>query len=229
MKKTTPVRPTPIEASIQAAPVLQAQAICFGHVQQQPLFTHWSTDVPAGLTLIQGGDGAGKTSLLRLLAGEWAPQQGRLLLQGIDAADRPDQYRAQVFWRDPRSPWPDDLTARDWADGQRALHAHWSQHDWRDHVAGWGLAGHLHKPLQQLSTGSQRKVLMAAALASGAPLTLLDEPLAGLDKASVAYLLQALQRQAHSPLTPGRAVVVAHHDALGEVPWRHIIVLGGSG
>lgn len=218
----TRTTPPPIAA---APPVLQAQGLCLGFAQQ-PLFTQWSADIPAGLTLIQGGDGAGKTSLLRLLAGEWAPQAGRLLLQAVDAAAQPDAYRARVFWRDPRAPWPDALTARDWVAGQRALHAHWSAQGWSEHVEGWGLAEHLHKPMRQLSTGSQRKVLMAAALASGAPLTLLDEPVAALDKPSVAYLLQALRREARAPHAPGRAVVVAHYDALGDgMPWRQVITL----
>ncbi len=38
------------------------------------------------VSLVLGGDGAGKTTLLRLLAGQLAPTQGRLLLQGVDAA-----------------------------------------------------------------------------------------------------------------------------------------------
>ena len=84
---------------------------------------------------------------------------------------------------------------------------------------------HLHKPMYQLSSGSQRKVLLAAALASGAVLTLLDEPLAALDKPSISYLLQALEAEARAPRWPGRAVLVAHHEALGDLPWCARIAL----
>lgn len=209
---------------IASPPALRAEGICFGFAQR-PLFQHWSADFPAGLVLVQGGDGAGKTSLLRLMAGEWAPQAGRMLLHGTSATQQPAQYRAQVFWRDPRAPWPQAMTAQDWAAELRTVHARWSEEDWHAHVVGWGIAGHLHKAMHQLSAGSQRKVLMAGALASGAPLTLLDEPLAGLDKASIAYLLQALQREASAPRTAGRVLVVAHYDALGDLPWRHRVVL----
>ncbi|QJY32553.1 ATP-binding cassette domain-containing protein [Diaphorobacter sp. JS3050] len=192
---------------IASPPALRADGICFGFAQR-PLFQHWSADFPAGLVLVQGGDGAGKTSLLRLMAGEWTPQAGRMLLHGTSATQHPAQYRAQVFWRDPRAPWPQAMTAQDWAAGQRTLHARWSEEDWRAHAAGWGIAGHLHKAMHQLSAGSQRKVLMA-----------------GLDKASIAYLLQALQREASAPRTSGRVLVVAHYDALGDLPWRHRVVL----
>ena len=75
---------------------------------------------------------------------------------------------------------------------------------------------HLQSPYQ-LSSGSQRKVLLAAALANGAVLTLLDEPLAALDKPSISYLLQALEAEARAPML-GRAVLVAHYDALGDLP-----------
>ena len=90
-------------------------------------------------------------------------------------------------------------------------------------VEGFELAPHLAKPLYMLSTGSKRKVLMAAALASGAPLTLIDEPVAGLDHGSVRYLCQALA--ATSAAQPGRAIVVAHYEALAGVPWRDVIEL----
>lgn len=144
---------------------------------------------------------------------------------GMDAVRQPAEYRAQVFWRDPRAPWPDTLTPLTWVEQLPAHHPRWSGEAWRAHVAGFGLAMHLHKPMYQLSSGSQRKVLLAAALASGAVLTLLDEPLAALDKPSISYLLQALEAEARAPRWPGRAVLVAHYDALGDLPWCARIAL----
>jgi ABC-type transport system involved in cytochrome c biogenesis ATPase subunit len=44
-------------------------------------------------------------------------------------------------------------------------------------IDGFGLQPHLDKPLYMLSTGSKRKVWLSAALAAGAPLTLIDQPL----------------------------------------------------
>ena len=63
---------------------------------------------------------------------------------------------------------------------------------------------------------------MAGALASGAPLTLIDEPVAGLDKPSFQYLARALTSVAAQP---GRLVVVAHYEKLAGVPWGTVVDL----
>ena len=88
------------------------------------------------------------------------------------------------------------------------------------------MAEHWAKPFQALSTGTRRKVCMAAALASGGPLTLIDDPIAGLDKPSVTYLAQALNSCADQP---ERAVVVAHYAPLPGVRWAHRADLAGLG
>jgi ABC-type transport system involved in cytochrome c biogenesis ATPase subunit len=208
------------DASLTA---LKVRNLCFGFAAR-PLFTDWNADFPAGLSLILGGEGVGKTSLLRLLAGECAPQSGAVTYQGPGAGLQDLSGCERVFWRDPRTPWP-DVTPQGWMDGQRAQYPAWCDSAWRRHVSGFGLEPHLHKSMHQLSTGSQRKVLLAAALASGAPLTLLDEPEAALDRPSIAYLRAALVEAASDPRWPARAVVVAHYDTLGSLPWRHIVEL----
>jgi ABC-type transport system involved in cytochrome c biogenesis ATPase subunit len=184
-----------------------------------PLWAHWSHAWGPGVALVRGGDGAGKTTLLRLLAGQLAPTQGRLLLQGVDAAAQPEAYRRQVFWIDPRLPGlpaHDGQTPAQWLQSLPAHYPQWSDAALQAHVQGWSLAQHLDKPFHALSSGTQRKIFMAAALASGAPLTLIDEPVAGLDKPSVNYLADALNAVAHAP---ARLVLVAHYESLPGVPW----------
>jgi ABC-type Mn2+/Zn2+ transport system ATPase subunit len=77
-------------------------------------------------------------------------------------------------------------------------------------VEGLGLAEHADKPLYMLSTGSKRKVWLAAAFASGAPLLLIDEPFAALDRASAACVGHWLGRAAQST---NRACVIADYQA----------------
>ena len=74
-----------------------------------------------------------------------------------------------------------------------------------------------------LSTGSKRKVWLAAACASGAPLTLLDEPFAALDKTSIRCLLGVLGDAAAQPQ---RAWVLADYVAPPGVPLAWQLDLG---
>lgn len=181
---------------------------------------------PAGVALVQGGESSGKTTLMRLLAGALAAQAGEIALQGVRQRAEPAAYRAQVFWEDPRSTSLDAMTARQWLACLPVRHAHWDAAALAAHVKGFSLEAHLDKPFHALSTGTRRKVLMAGGLASGAALTLIDEPVAGLDKPSINYLTQALAEAAHHP---ARLVVVAHYEPLPGVAWGSQVTLGRAG
>ncbi|MDE2161425.1 MAG: hypothetical protein KGJ30_21170, partial [Burkholderiales bacterium] len=81
------------------------------------------------------------------------------------------------------------------------------------HVEGFGLAPFLGRRLRELSTGTQRKVWLTAALAAGTRVTLLDEPLNALDRASLAYL--RAEFAAAAAAAGPRAWIVASHEDLG--------------
>jgi ABC-type transport system involved in cytochrome c biogenesis ATPase subunit len=197
-----PAMPTP-----SPTPVLQVQCLHFAHPGQPPLFTDLSLDFPAGLTLLDGDTGSGKTTLLRLLAGELRGASGRFALGGRrnDDAD-PATWCREVCWIDPRDPAWDALTPGELMAVQRTRHPGLMDAAWQRHQQGFDLAPHLGKAMFQLSTGSRRKVALAAALSAGATLTLLDEPAAGLDKPAIAWLAQAL---AEAAAAPGRAWLIA--------------------
>jgi energy-coupling factor transporter ATP-binding protein EcfA2 len=61
---------------------------------------------------------------------------------------------------------------------------------------GLSLTPHLEKKLFMLSTGSKRKVYLAAAFAARATLTLLDDPYASLDRASINFVAATLNEHA---------------------------------
>ena len=160
-----------------------------------PAWADWSTTLRPGLTVVIGGDGAGKSTLLRLLATALQPQAGELALHGL--ADRrsplmawphPQAYRQHVFWCDPASDALDPLGARDYVQHHRLAHAQWSESRLNALLLDLGLDGHLHKPLLGLSMGMRRKLRLACALASGATLTLMDEPHAALDRHSIGVV-----------------------------------------
>ena len=201
--------------------LLQVKDLCFGY-PERPLWQHCSAHIGPGATLVLGDDGCGKTTLLQLLAGDRLPDAGTLTLAGVTLHEDTPAYRQQVFWQDPRSPALDACGVQAWWDSLPTQYPHWSAAALAAHVQGFALQPHVDKTLHQLSAGTRRKVLMAAALASGAALTLIDEPVAGLDRASVQYLQQALTQVAAQP---SRAVVVAHYEVLEGVPWTQVLAL----
>jgi len=219
----------PGSLSVKASPlatnqsaVLRADGLRFGYPQRD-LFTGLSLGVPPGVTLVCGGEGRGKTTLLRLLAGELPAQAGALKVNEISLTDQPEAYRREVFRADPRSNAFDQMTPVEY---WKLLHRQYPKFDdlfLSELITGLSLAPHMNKPLYMLSTGSRRKVWLAAAFASGAAVTLLDDPFAALDKVSIVYALGLLEIAAtHTD----RACVVAQYERPGRVPLAAIIDLG---
>ena len=209
------------------APVLTADRLSFSHPHQPvpPLFDQLCLVLPPGVTWLCGDEGSGKTTLLQLLAG-LIPTPGHLQIQGVSLTDNRPAYQRKVAWLDPRDTALDGQTARqifaalpppqtgDGPDASQRLDRH---------IDGLSLAPHLDKTLAMLSTGTRRKVLMTAALAAEAPLTLLDQPFKALDRPSIDYLLALLAEAAGHP---GRAWVVADYVAPPGVALAGVIELG---
>jgi ABC-type multidrug transport system ATPase subunit len=202
--------------------ILQVEDLNFSY-PQLPLFTGWSARVPPGVTLLKGGDGRGKTTLLKLLAGVLPAVSGQLQIGSTDLARYPATYRQQLFWADPRSEAHDAWRPAAYFETLPGLYPDFSLEILTSLVDGFSLSPHLDKPLYMLSTGSKRKVWLAAAFASGATVTLLDEPLAALDTASIAVVLSFLDDAAN---VPSRAWIVASHGTLEGIPLAGVIDLG---
>ncbi|WP_211464772.1 ABC transporter ATP-binding protein [Collimonas silvisoli] len=202
--------------------ILQAVNLTF-HYPERELFDNWSADIPAGVTLVRGGDGRGKSSLLRLLAGALPAQAGQLQINDVRWLEQPDAYRRQVFWMEPRSEAFDQMTAREYFASLPAAYPGFDGTLLPALIEGLSLTPHLDKQLYMLSTGSKRKVWLAAAFAAGATLNLLDDPFAGLDKASINFVVKMLNQVANNP---AQAWVIALYEAPEGVPLAAVVELG---
>lgn len=162
-----------------------------------PLFDRLDLDLQPGLTLVLGGDGRGKSTLLRILGGEQAPTSGTI-----------ERLQEGVALESAADPADDPVVARAWLAGRQARHRCWEAPVARDLAQALGLGPHLDKPLYMLSTGSRRKLGLVAAAASGAALTLLDTPYAALDAPSTRVVTALL---AEAATQRRRAWLVADH------------------
>ena len=215
--------------------VLQVEKLTYSY-PGHPLFIDWSASFPAGVSCVVGGDGGGKTTLLRLLAGDLALPHGDVLIRPLGEAListagaellRLSQSRAayvrQVFWADARNPAFDQLLPAEVFEQMAQSYPYFNRELIEPLMGGLFLTEHAHKKLFMLSTGSRRKVLLAAAFASGATVLLLDTPFAALDKPSIRVVKECLNDFAE---LPGRACLVADYEAPDGVALAASIELG---
>lgn len=158
-----------------------------------PLFNDLSLQLPPGVSVVHGDESCGKTTLLRLLAGELPAEQGSLVLRDTHLTSHPDAYRALVFLTEPRSEALDAISARAWFSALETRRAGFDTEAAKRLATGFGLDPHIDKPMHMLSAGSKRKAWLSAAFAAGAVLTLIDEPFAALDMGSIRFLRLLLE------------------------------------
>ena len=163
-ENTLPVAPPP-----SVPPVLKANALQWSWGSAE-LFSFDTLSLPPGVTWIGGGEGRGKTTLLRLLAGELMATASEMVLA---SAHRPGSvgYSQRVFWMDPCTEVFDAISASEFFADTAANYPSWDSELLEHLIDTLGLQLHVDKPPYMLSTGSKRKVWLAAALASGATLT----------------------------------------------------------
>ena len=206
-------------------PILQAQGLSFRHGPPPAplLFDNLNLSLPPGVSWLGGDESSGKTTLLQLLAGALAPASGQLQIQGVSLAQERAAYQQQVAWLDPRERALDGQSCRQIFADLPSRHPSFDEQALQQHIEGLSLAPHLDKRLSMLSTGTRRKVLIAAALAAQAPVTLLDQPFMALDRPSIGYLLAFLGEAARHP---ARAWVVADYEAPEGVALAATVTLG---
>jgi iron complex transport system ATP-binding protein len=161
-----------------------------------------------------GPNGAGKSSALKALAGLWR-SAGTLELQGRPLAAFSLRERARALAYVPQQSLLQSGVAlrRVVAQGRYAHDRVWPGRRRDDSAVeraldATDLTALADRPWNELSGGEQRRVLLARALASEAPVILLDEPTAALDVAHALRFLELLRALARA----GRCVIAALHD-----------------
>ena len=167
---------------------------------------------------LTGANGAGKTSLLRSLAGFLRPDAGTVAYEGVELSEA---RRRHLHWQGPL----DGLKSARRAGDELAFQARYAGAN-ADGIAAavdlLALTPLLDLEVRQLSAGQKRRLALARLIAAPRPLWLLDEPLSPLDarwRAVMGTLIQA-------HIDKGGAVIAAVHDPL-PVPARTLDLGGG--
>ena len=202
--------------------------VCYGKI---PAIHHVTFDFPVGaFVAVVGPNGAGKSTFLQGILG-WLPvTTGEVLIAGAPLA----AMRARVSYLPQRRggalldfPITVEGVVQQGRFARRGLFGGFSRDDHAAVEAAMMAMDirDLHdRPLARLSGGQQQRVFIARALASGADVLLLDEPLAGLDANASHDLLERLRDWA----TGGRLVVAVLHEIEAARRWcSHALLLNG--
>ena len=186
----------------------------------RPLFEQFSLAVSAGEAVaLTGANGAGKTSLLRAIAGFIRPDAGEIAFTGADGLIEADEARGRDLHllghldglKSGRTAWEELLFQVRWSGGAEAS----------AEAACEALdLGRLRAlEVRKLSAGQRRRVALARLVASPRALWLLDEPLTPLDAAWRARFGEIMA--AH--IAGGGMIIAAVHDPL-PIPARAVEV-----
>lgn len=214
--------PIPADAPAHTGIVVHGATKSFGDELALP-----PTDLtaPAGqVSMLVGRNGAGKTTMLRILATLVLPDAGTVRINGIDPVTDGRLVREQIalalvnersiFWRltvlENLS-----LFARVRGVHRKAREAHCLAV-----LEELGLGGLADRQAHALSAGQRQRAILGRALVGDSPVLLVDEPLRGLDADAEQLVLDALQRRA-----AGGATVLIATPSLREyeaLPQDHV-------
>jgi heme exporter protein A len=187
------------------------------------LFRALSFLLAAGEALrVEGANGSGKTSLLRILCGLLPPTGGRVLWKGAPVAGLREEYAGQLVYLGHAPAVKDELTAAEnLAIACRLAGEPVTNYSVDEALQRFGLSAS-RSPLRRLSQGQRRRAALARlALSARRPLWLLDEPFSALDGAGVSLLNALILEHAGR----GGCVVLTTHQEAG-IAAAHVLRLG---
>ncbi len=208
--------PLPVAAVPRALPSLRLVDVACRRGERLLFAGLDTTLAPGELLWLRGGNGRGKTSLLRLVAGLAAPERGQILW-GDEPARRSARFARELVYVAHTNALKDDLTAAESLTFLARIHGRdATPAAIRAALARLGLAGRERMPVRSLSQGLRRRVALARLALEAAPgLWVLDEPFDALDVAATAGLHALLS--AHRA-RGGSVLLTSHHlhlDAQG--------------
>ena len=157
-----------------------------------------------------GANGAGKTALLKILAGIWMPTTGTAAFDDVDVFAEPLRHRRHLGWLGEAAPADDDLTVAAFLKYRAKLKGEQSRkirHRVREAMSVCGLDEISGAVIGTLSRGQRKRVALADAVLLRPRLLLLDDVFAGLDdrsRESVVSMIASFRAFA--------AVVVSGHE-----------------
>jgi heme exporter protein A len=179
----------------------------------QTLFSGVNFDLNAGQWLhLEGGNGSGKTSLLRIVSGFTPPAQGQVRWRGQPLAQTAEAFHAELLYLGHALALKEELSALENLQADAAIAGRSFDHAQAvSALQRLGLRGRTRLPVRVLSQGQKRRVALARLFLQSAPLWVLDEPFVALDAQAQDLVAQAISEHVSQG---GMALLTSHQPLL---------------
>lgn len=172
--------------------------------------------VNGSVLYLQGANGTGKTTLLRMICGLTQPYAGTINWCGENIQSLAEEYYKNVLYIGHLPGIKEDLTALENLQFTLALSGTPFELSQAAEVLNMlGLARGLNLPTRMLSQGQRRRVALARLWLQDLPLWVLDEPFTALDVAATALLKQKIESFAN---TGGMVIMTTHQEVSIDAP-----------
>jgi heme exporter protein A len=178
----------------------------------RPLFRNLNLSVPDGTLLqVEGANGSGKTSLLRIICGLMSPENGEVRWNGSNVRSLAEEFSQTLAYLGHRNGIKEELTPLENLKVSSSVAGNkLKTEDAQAALKLLGLESRQHLPVRYLSEGQRRRAALARVITGTAKLWVLDEVLAALDTAAVAVVRTLIEKH----LEEGGTVIVATHQDL---------------
>ncbi|VAW64466.1 ABC transporter involved in cytochrome c biogenesis, ATPase component CcmA [hydrothermal vent metagenome] len=187
------------------------------------LFTDLDFQLCAGQVLrVEGKNGSGKTSLLRIMAGLAQPLEGEVLWQGRKIHHAESDYLENLLFIGHRAGIKFELSPLENLCMAKSLHGSKTENGIEEALYQVGLYGFEDIPCGNLSAGQKRRVALAQLFLTNAKCWILDEPYTSLDVAAVAMLEDVFTQHINNG---GILVITSHQPVTLQAGEQYRLVL----
>jgi len=195
----------------------------------QPALKNVSLSIGSGeIVGLLGPNGAGKTTLLKILTGYLQPDEGSVLVEGIDVVAEPQAAQARIGYLPENAPVYPELSVQGYLNmiaELRSIAPLERRVRLSQAIYATGLQDRLTQPIGQLSKGFRQRVGLAQAILHRPPLLILDEPSVGLDPTQMVEMRHLIQRLAQYSTVLFSTHILSEVEALCQ---RVLILINGE-
>jgi len=183
---------------------------------------------PGEVIGLLGPNGAGKTTMMKILTGYLQPDEGQVVVDGIDVVSNPLEVQRRIGYLPETAPLYPELSVQGYLrmiadlrqipEGERRARL-------SEAIRAAGLEDHLTRPISQLSKGYRQRVGLAQAIVHKPKLLILDEPTIGLDPTQMVEVRRLMRRLARSSTVLLSTHILSEVEATCD---RVIILMNGE-